>query len=255
MNYIDDTPELGEYITPYPKNKAQHNNINSESKGIIIVLEGLDGSGKSTQAKKLYRRLEESGVKVFTTNFIHSDFIKPSLLKTKWENCDIYTFSCMYTMGLAYTYFKEIIDKLNQDYVVILDRYIYTIMVKAIVSGADIEWVKNLTKIFKQADITFFIDTPVETCLNRKRKDNEYLSYWECGGNIFGSDQMRYEYTPKEYEDGFIKYQTSIRDYFLEKSKNEDWYVMNGCEDIKKINDRIYKIVTDFLNKDGCHYE
>jgi len=251
MKYIDDTPELGEYINPYPKNKMQNTNIKSDSKGSIIVLEGLDGSGKSSQAKMLYKRMSENGIKVFTTNFIHSDFIKPSLLKTKWENCDVNTFTCMYTMGLAYTYSKEIVEKLNEDYVVILDRYIYTIMVKAILGGANYEWVENLTKIFKKADITFFIDTPVETCLNRKKNDNKVLSYWECGGNIYENDNMRYEYLLEEYEEGFIKYQSAARKYFLEKSKKENWYVIDGCEKKEEINDKIYKIVIDFLNKDG----
>lgn len=251
MNYLDDTPELGEYITPYPKNKPQNSRLNSDSKGIVIAIEGMDGSGKSTQTKMLCERLNENGKKVFTTNFIHSDFIKVPLLKTKWENCNIYTFSCMYMMGLAYTYFKEIIDKLNQDYIVVLDRYIYTIMAKAVVGGADIEWIENLTKILKRADITFFIDTPVEVCLDRKKKDNKYLSYWECGGNIFTNDNMRYEYKSIEYEEGFIKYQNFMREFFIEKAKNEKWHVINGCEDIEKVNDEIYKVVTEFLSKGG----
>lgn len=167
--FDNNIPKLGEFRYPYPKNKPTKIDITHD--GCIIELEGLDGSGKSSQVKKLVQNLQENYDKVFYVNFIHSEFIRDILLKTKWENCDINTFSLMYLMGLSNTYYREIVPKLKAGYIVVLDRYIYTIISKNIVSNEikDDSWINNCLEIFRKPDIKIFIDTPTEECLKRKK--------------------------------------------------------------------------------------
>lgn len=170
---MNDIPKLGEFRYPYPKNPPTY--TDETIKGYIIEIEGLDGSGKSSQTKALVENLKNIYEKVYYVNFIHSEYIKDILLKTKWENCDLNTFSFMYFMGLSNTYYREILPKLRQEYIVVLDRYIYTIISKNVVfNSSNEEWVENCSKIFRKPDLKIFIDTSVEECLKRKIQKTRY---------------------------------------------------------------------------------
>lgn len=246
----NDIPKLGEFRYPYPKNKPIF--IEQTNSGLIIDIEGLDGSGKSSQTKRLVKKLSEKYEKVFYVNFIHSEYIREILLKTKWENCDINTFTLMYLMGLSNTYYREIVPKLKENYIVVLDRYIYTIISKniAVDNSMNNSWVKPCLKIFRQPDIKIYIDTPVEICLKRKKKDNKYLSYWECGGNIFYNEKLRMKYDDKLYSENFLRYQEIIKKIFYNYIESEkDWLVINGDDDKENITDIILKQINDKIVK------
>ncbi len=251
----NDVPKLGEFKYPYPKNEPTI--VDQTSLGIIIEIEGLDGSGKSSQTKELVKKLKNKYQKVFYVNFIHSEYIKDILLKTKWENCDINTFTLMYFMGLSNTYYRDILPKLKENYIVVLDRYIYTIISKNVVNDNLFNdyWVKECSKIFRQPDIKVYIDTSTDECLKRKKKDNSYLSYWECGGNVFYSESIRMKYDDKIYSENFLKYQNKIKNIFYRYIyKEKDWNVVNGNETKEKVNDVIWKVVERKL-KEGKYNE
>ena len=205
--------------------------------------------GKSSQLKLLKEKLEKENYKVYSCNFIHSDFIKPSLLKTKWENANKYTFACMYAMGLSQTYYENIVDKINDGYIVLLDRYIYTIFLKAVVAGIEKEWAMNLISFFKVPDLTFWIDVPESICLDRKTALGQKLSYWECGCNIFGNDECRFEYNENKMKDLFLIYQKKCREILAEQCKNNGWIRINGTETMETISTTIYNKTIDFINK------
>lgn len=250
MKYEDDIPELGEFRLPYPKNPPLKITLGNDKNynGVIIEIEGLDGSGKSSQVKILEKRLKERYKKVLYINFIHSEYLKNILLKTKWENCDSYTFTFMYIMGLSNVYHREILPRLDEGYIILLDRYIYTIMTKAMINkNVKEEWIRSCLSIFKTPDIKIFIDTPVQTCLERKKKDNKILSYWECGGNIFDIDVMRKEYNQDLFQCKFIEYQSIIRDMYIDFINKEGWNCINGDNSIENISDAILNIVEKFI--------
>ena len=125
------------------------------------------------------KNLKRKYDKVYYTNFIHSEFIKDILLKTKWENCDINTFSLMYLMGLSNTYYREIVPKLKEEYIVVLDRYIYTIISKNIVSSEvkNDKWINKCLEIFRRPDIKIFIDTSIDECLKRKNHEDKIILF------------------------------------------------------------------------------
>ncbi len=243
-----DIPKLGEFRYPYPGNSYIKSNL-KEKKGLIIEIEGLDGSGKSSQLKMIERKLKEKYSKVYVGNFIHSDFIKDILLRTKYENCDEYTFTFMYLMGLTNFFNCEIAEKLNDGYIVVLDRYIDTIKSKALIKNIDNKWLNNILSIYRKPDINIFIDTLPNICLERKKKDNEKLSFWECGCEV-EDDSLRFEYNSELYEKNFIKHQEKMRKIFIDNCNSD--YIINGLQSIEKVNDDIMKIID---NKIGELYE
>ena len=208
----------------------------------------MDGSGKSSQVKILTEKLAKEYKKVIYINFIHSEYLRNILLKTKWENSDIYTFTFMYMMGLSNVYHREIVPKLKEGYIVLLDRYIYTIISKALVEKKVNEaWIRGCLSIFKEPNMKFFIDTPVDICLERKKKDNKFLSYWECGGNIFDVDNMRKEYNQNIFDNKFLEYQSIIQEIYMRFINKDEWVVINGNNSFEKINEEIYKSIKKYI--------
>lgn len=198
------------------------------------------------------KNLKRKYDKVYYTNFIHSEFIKDILLKTKWENCDINTFSLMYLMGLSNTYYREIVPKLKEEYIVVLDRYIYTIISKNIVSSEvkNDKWINKCLEIFRRPDIKIFIDTSIDECLKRKNADNKYLSYWECGGNIFYDEKLRQGYDKSKYNENFLKYQTKIQEIYQRYIKKDgDWSIISGNNSKESISKQIFKEVIKKLEE------
>lgn len=248
MKYEDDVPELGEFKLPYPKNSPLGIDTNGIENGIIIEIEGMDGSGKSSQVKILTEKLSKEYEKVIYINFIHSEYLKNILLKTKWENSDIYTFTFMYMMGLSNIYHREIVPKLKEGYIVLLDRYIYTIISKALAEKKVNEtWIKGCLSIFKEPNMKFFINTSVDICLERKKKDNKFLSYWECGGNIFNDDNMRKEYNQNIFDNRFIEYQSIIKEIYMRFINEDEWIVIDGNNSFDKINEEIYEKIKKYI--------
>lgn len=244
MIYRDDTPELGEINYPYPKNKAIEISDLSNNRGIIIEVEGVDGSGKSTQCKLLYERLKRT-YNVYYTNFIHSDYIKVPLLKTKWENCDPYTFSLMYAMGLQHTYTMDILPRLKKNIIVVLDRYVVTVHLKSILRGISEEWIQTVTSAIRPADIKILIDTPPEICMKRKLSKNGMLTYWECGG----SEAIRKYYNEELFKNNFLEYQTKAQCYLRNIANRDNWAVFNGVQSVQELNDNICKFLSSELDR------
>ena len=244
MHYIDDTPDLGAFVLPYPKNPPTNNIRENAGRGKLIVVEGLDGAGKTTQSRMLCERLGNSGKKVHYCNFIHSDFIKPSLLKMKWENCDPYTSSLVYAMGLSHVMNMEIIPRLNDDYTVVLDRYVISIMVKGLARGLNKSWLEQITSHLRRPSHGLFIDTPLETCLARKLATTSgRLSYWECGGDVHGTDTARHSYDQTEYERMFLAYQARVREEALSLARDTSTVVIDGGMGMGQIHDAVFQAI------------
>lgn len=206
-------PQLGEYCYPYPVVKNHNSNLFS-TKGLIISVEGLDGAGKSTFVKNLEKKLCKKN-KVYVGNFIHSPWLKEPLLQFKYNNCDEYTFMLLYTMALSRFFTEEIAPKLENEYVVILDRYILTIFSRSVVRGVNEDWLRKVLTIFREPDIQILIDTDADLCLKRKCNNEKILSYWESGCMLSKDDSLRMSYDASKYKESFLFYQNRIRDVLI----------------------------------------
>ena len=161
------------------KYKSKHGN-----EGLLIVIEGTDGSGKSTQIGRLKRWIEDQSYGVMVSEWKTSKFIADAINDAKERNLlNATTFSLLYAADFADRLEQVIIPALKAGFVVILDRYIYTAYARDVVRGHDIEWLKNLYDYAPEPDMVFYLDVPVEILLKRIIGSTG-LDYWESGRDI-----------------------------------------------------------------------
>ena len=158
---------------------APHKRIYS---GKLIAVEGLDGSGKSTQIYLVKRWLELEGYRVFFTEWNSSVLVKKSTSKGKKRQLlTPTTFSLIHATDFADRYERQILPLLRAGHIVLADRYIFTALARDAVRGVDPEWVAELYSFAVHPDITFYFRVPLEVSLNRILDGRPALKYHEAG--------------------------------------------------------------------------
>jgi dTMP kinase len=161
--------------------------------GKLIVVEGLDGSGKSTQAHLLRRWLEIGGYRVYFTEWNSSPLVKNVTRRGKKEQLlTPTTFSIIHATDFADRFERQILPMLHAGYIVLADRYIYTAFARDAVRGVDREWVRNLYRFALKPDLTFFFNVPLEVALGRLLDGRPKLKYYEAGMDM-GFDEDIYQ--------------------------------------------------------------
>jgi dTMP kinase len=151
-------------------------------RGKLIAVEGLDGSGKSTQIYLVKRWLELSGARVFFTEWNSSSLVKPSTSKGKMSrSLTPTTFSLIHATDFADRYERQIFPLLKAGYIVLADRYIFTAFARDAVRGVDLEWVERLYSFAVKPDVTLFFRAPLEVSLARILDGRPELKYHEAG--------------------------------------------------------------------------
>lgn len=155
------------------------------SKGRLIAVEGLDGSGKSTQIYLLKRWLELEGYKVFFTEWNSSVLVKKATKKGKTANLlTPTTFSLIHCTDFADRFERQIWPLLCAGYIVLADRYCFTAFARDAVRGCNPDWVRTLYSFATQPDITFFFRVPPEVAINRILDGRPTLKYHEAGMDL-----------------------------------------------------------------------
>ena len=150
--------------------------------GKLIAVEGLDGSGKSTQLHLVRRWLELEGYRVFFTAWNSSSLVKPSTSKGKtMRTLTPTTFCLIHATDFADRYERQILPLLRAGYIVLCDRYVFTAFARDAVRGVDREWVQQLYSFAAQPDITLFFRAPLEVSLRRILEGRPELKYHEAG--------------------------------------------------------------------------
>ena len=150
--------------------------------GKLLAVEGLDGSGKSTQIYLVKRWLELEGYRVFFTEWNSSILVKKSTTKGKKRQLlTPTTFSLIHATDFADRYERQILPLLRAGYLVLADRYIFTALARDAVRGVDRDWVERLYSFAVQPDITFYFRAPLEVSLNRILDGRPALKYHEAG--------------------------------------------------------------------------
>jgi dTMP kinase len=153
-----------------------------EVEGKLIAVEGLDGSGKSTQIRLLKRWLELEGYKVFFTEWNSSDLVRQATRKGKKKKLlTPTTFSLIHATDFADRYERQILPLLKGGYIVLADRYVYTAFARDSVRGCDKDWLRKLYKFARKPDITYFFEVPLDVALNRILEGRPTLKYHEAG--------------------------------------------------------------------------
>ena len=136
--------------------------------GLLVVIEGTDGSGKSTQLELLKRSLQDKSYGVMVSEWKTSRLIANVIDDAKDRNLlNATTYSLLYAADFADRLENQIIPALQSGFIVLLDRYFYTALARDVVRGQNIEWVKNLYEYAPEPDLIFYLDMPVDVLLKR----------------------------------------------------------------------------------------
>ena len=166
------------------KFKKKHN-----YEGLLIVIEGTDGSGKSTQLELLKRSIEDQSYGVMVSEWKTSRLIAKVIDDAKDRNLlNATTYSLLYAADFADRLENNIIPALKSGFIVLLDRYYYTALARDVVRGQNIEWVKNLYEYAPEPDLVFYLDMPVDVLLKRIIGTTG-LDFYESGRDVgFSTD-------------------------------------------------------------------
>jgi dTMP kinase len=153
--------------------------------GRLIAVEGLDGSGKSTQIHLLQRWLEQQGLKVFFSEWNSSELVKAATSKGKKRQLlTPTTFSLIHATDFADRYERQLVPLLRAGYLVLCDRYVFTAFARDTVRGCLPDWVRGMYRFAALPDLTFFFRAPLEVSLQRILEGRPELKFFEAGMDL-----------------------------------------------------------------------
>jgi dTMP kinase len=200
-------------------------NARKNMNGILIVVEGIDGSGKSTQVRLLEKWFRSREVPVFLTEWNSSDTVKQITSKGKKKGTlTPITFSLLHATDFADRYERNILPLLHAGYVVLADRYIYTAYARDIVRGCNPEWVKKVYEFAVKPDLTFYFSVHVDIAVQRILSGRPKLKYYEAGMDLNLSNDP--------YESYRI-FQARIIDQYNAMVTPESFVIVDGTMEIE----------------------
>jgi dTMP kinase len=215
----------------------------TEIKGRFIVIEGPDASGRSTQITMITSKLESDGHAVLNTGLRRSELIGEGILEAK-RNFVLgkRTLSLFYAADFADQLENRIIPALRAGYIVLADRYIYTLMARDAVRGIRRIWSHNLFGFAIKPDLVFYLDVSPDELVHRVFQKNSSLDYYESGADLGLSDDML---------DSFMIYQRLLAKEFRRMQKRYGIDYINGNRSIAEINTDLQQRIDKFLNIDA----
>jgi len=207
--------------------------------GKLIVIEGADGSGRSTQIAVLNDWMERKGHATVQVGLRRSTLVSAELEKAKQGNTlGRITMSVFYATDFADQLDNIILPALHAGFVVLADRYIYTLMTRAIVRGCDRKWLESLYGIAVVPDLVFYLKVAPQQLVERNFQKNDSLDYWESGMDIGLSADMF---------ESFMKYQKLIEHEFTRMQKPYGFKVVDGNRPIRAISADLEKHIEPIL--------
>lgn len=154
-------------------------------KGKLIVVEGIDGSGKSTQLRLLEKWFQSKQSSVFLTEWNSSETVRRITSKGKRKGrLTPITFSLLHATDFADRYERNILPLLHAGYIVLADRYIYTAFARDIVRGCNPKWVRRVYEFAVRPDLVFYFKVPVDIAVERILSGRPKLKYYEAGMDL-----------------------------------------------------------------------
>lgn len=174
--------------------------------GKLFVVEGTDGSGKSTQLMLLYQWLKAEGYPVFFSEWNSSPLVKNTTKRAKKRHLFTPgTFSLLHATDFADRTEREIIPPLKAGAIVLADRYIYTAFARDVARGCDPVWVREIYRFAVKPTVAFYFRAPLDVAVDRIVSGRPNLKYYEAGLDMSWSD---------EPEESFKIFQGKIMDEY-----------------------------------------
>ncbi len=210
--------------------------------GTLIVVEGQDGSGKSTQVKILQKLLESNGFYVHFTEWNSNPKVKPltKRLKNKDLKLPATVFDMVHAADLMERFVTEIQGMLKAGMIVLCDRYIYTALARGYARGIEIEHLRHFyDQYFPVPDMAFYFRLPVEAGMRRAAGRSE-LKHYEAGMDMAFSDNILHN---------FHAFQTRVVDAYDRLAESENMYVLDAIKPVYETTPEMRHFVSDYFGR------
>jgi len=209
-----------------------------ELKGKLVVVEGADGVGRSTHIGLLREWLESKGHAVLDTGMTRSALAGKGLKAAKTgHTLGGITMSLFYATDFADRLEHEMIPALRAGFVVLTDRYIYSLMARATVRGADPQWVQGVYEFALKPDVIVYLRATVEELVARVVQTSGF-NYWESGMDLRLGDDLY---------DSFVAYQARLLKVFDRMTDEYGFHVVDSSASIQAVSDQIKDILEPML--------
>lgn len=210
-------------------------------RGALIIVEGIDGSGKSTQIHLLNKWLLTNGHRVFFSEWNSSLLVKGTTkLGKKRRALTPTTFSLIHATDFADRTEHQIVPALKAGAVVLADRYVYTAFARDAARGVSPDWVRNLYAFSAKPDIAFYFRVPLEVSLQRILTGRTQLKYYEAGMDMGLSSDIR---------ESFRLFQERIMQHYDDMVDEFGLTVIDGTLPIEEQQAQVRKVVGKYLLK------
>ncbi|MGA2420773.1 MAG: hypothetical protein ABSG69_11865, partial [Candidatus Acidiferrum sp.] len=187
----------------------------AEITGQLVVIEGMDGSGRSTQIALLQEWLESEGFSVQTSGLRRSNLVGRDIDELLAKNAVTrLTLSLMYATDFFDQVEHRILPALRAGAVVLADRFIFTLIARGVVRGINRDYLSGLYAMALRPHLTFWLNVRPETAFAREFKKAQAISYWEAGRDMSLSHDLYWS---------FIRYQTMIKREFEVMAKRNSF--------------------------------
>ena len=213
-------------------------------KGKLIVIEGTDGVGRSTQIALLKNWLEIQGYAVVETGWARSNLMHKSIEFAKSGNImDRMTFTLLYATDFADRFENLIIPALKSGHIVLSDRYIYTAIARDVVREPDTQWIRNLFSFALIPDLVLYLKLDMESLIPRAIESGG-MNYWEAGMDLhMGQDLF----------DSFVNYQSRLVEEYNKLAKEFDFEVIDSSKEVDAIQKDIQEKVKSMISEKSKH--
>jgi dTMP kinase len=164
--------------------------------GKLFVVEGTDGSGKSTQLALLHQWLKSEGYPVFFSEWNSSALVKDTTRRAKKRHLFTpATFSLLHATDFADRTERDIIPPLKAGAVVLADRYIYTAFARDVARGCNPAWIREVYRFAVKPTVAFFFRAPLDVAIDRIVSGRPALKYYEAGLDMGWADDAEESFT------------------------------------------------------------
>jgi dTMP kinase len=213
-----------------------------EMPGKLIVLEGTDGVGRSSQIALLRRWLEDEGYAVSDTGLKRSALTTAGLEAAKQgHTLGPRTMSLFYAADFADRLENQIIPALKAGFIVLSDRYFYSVIARDVVRGADPQWSKNVYGFALKPDLVIFLKANLPTLVSRIVHGRGF-NYWEAGMDLHCADNLY---------DSFAIYQSNLIEQFDRLADEYGFVTIDANRSITVVFDEIRQQIMQLFEGDG----
>src|SRR5436853_4180571 len=223
-----------EAMTPAMKMYGKH-----RFPGELFIVEGIDGSGKSTQIALLQKWLESEGYVAFFSEWNSSPLVREVTRRGKKKKMlTPMTFSLIHATDFADRTEHHIIPPLKAGAVVLADRYIYTAFARDVVRGVSPKWVRDLYAFAVKPTIAFYFRTPLDVAMKRILGGRDAIKYYEAGMDLGFSDDI---------EESFRVFKGHIIDEYEKMVEEYVLVVIDATRSTEEQQTQVREIVTKAL--------